>query len=76
MGQVTIYLEDEIEEKMSAAAKSAHLSKSKWIAGLINEKVANVWPESIADLAGAWDDFPSIEEMRSNLGQDVAREGF
>jgi hypothetical protein len=76
MAQVTIYLEDEIEEKMAAAAKSAHLSKSKWIAVLINEKVANVWPESIVALAGAWDDFPSIEEVRSNLGHDVAREDF
>ena len=35
MGQVTIYLEDEVEEKMSAAAKSEHLSKSKWVASLI-----------------------------------------
>jgi len=44
MGQVTIYLEDEIENRMKTAAKSAHLSKSKWIAKLIREKVANEWP--------------------------------
>ncbi len=41
MGQVTIYLEDEVEEKMTDAAKSAHLSKSKWVASLITEKVEN-----------------------------------
>jgi len=45
MGQVTIYLEDEVEEKMSAAAKSEHLSKSKWVASLIKAKVASEWPE-------------------------------
>jgi hypothetical protein len=38
MGQVTIYLEDEIEKKMTAAAKTAHVSKSKWIASLIKGK--------------------------------------
>ena len=45
MGQVTIYLEDEIEEKMSAAAKSENLSKSKWVERLIEAKVASEWPE-------------------------------
>jgi len=38
MGQVTIYLEEGIENKMVEAAQSAHLSKSKWIAMLIKEK--------------------------------------
>lgn len=74
MGQVTIYLEDEIEEKMTAAAKSAHLSKSKWVASLIREKVANEWPESIVDLAGSWKDLPMAEEGRAGLGDDVRRE--
>lgn len=41
MGQVTIYLEEDIEQKMINAAKSAHLSKSKWIARLIHEKLAS-----------------------------------
>jgi hypothetical protein len=74
MGQVTIYLEDEIEEKMSTAAKSEHLSKSKWVASLIKAKVASEWPESIVQLAGAWKDLPLVEEGRANLGQDVERE--
>jgi len=60
MGQVTIYLEDEIETRMIKAAESANLSKSKWVARLISEKVANEWPQSVADSAGSWGDFPSI----------------
>ena len=76
MGQVTIYLEDEIEEKMSMAAKSEHVSKSRWIAGLIKAKVASEWPESIAQLAGAWEDLPLAEEGRANLGKDVEREAL
>ena len=76
MGQVTIYLEDEIEEKMSAAAKSEHLSKSKWVARLIKAKVASEWPESITHLAGAWQDLSLADEDRASLGQDVEREAI
>ena len=76
MGQVTIYLEDEVEEKMSVAAKSEQISKSKWVAALIKEKVVSEWPESIARLAGAWKDLPLAEEDRANLGKDVERETF
>jgi len=74
MGQVTIYLEDEIEEKMSAAAKAEHLSKSKWVASLIKAKVVTEWPESVGRLAGAWKDLSLAEEGRADLGQDVERE--
>ncbi len=76
MGQVPIYLDDEIEAKMTAAAESMHLSKSKWIANLINEKVTTEWPKSIVELAGAWKDLPTAEELRSELGSDAKREPF
>ena len=38
MGQVTTYLEDELEDKTSAAAESAHTSKSKSVASMTREK--------------------------------------
>ena len=76
MGQVTIYLEKEIEEKMRIAAKSENLSQSKWIANLISEKVANQWPESVKSLAGAWHDFPTLKEIRKHEGEDSTREGL
>ncbi|MFV2056067.1 MAG: CopG family transcriptional regulator [Thiohalomonadales bacterium] len=74
MGQVTIYLEDDIEIKMCAAAKSANLSKSKWIAKLIKSQVSDEWPDAVVALAGAWGDFTLTEEDRSNLGSDAKRE--
>jgi hypothetical protein len=76
MGQVTIYLEAEIEAKMRKAAKSMHVSQSKWISTLIKEKVADKWPESVLKLAGAWSDFPTAEEIRSTQGADTVREEF
>ena len=74
MGQVTIYLEDEIEVKMRSAAKAMNLSQSKWIANIIKEKVADEWPKSVKDLAGAWKDFPSLDEIRDFQEQDAHRE--
>ncbi|GGD68565.1 CopG family transcriptional regulator [Lacimicrobium alkaliphilum] len=74
MGQVTIYLDDSIEKKMTEAAKSAHLSKSKWIARVINEKVATEWPQSVVDMAGTWKDFPEADELRQTEAKDVERE--
>lgn len=74
MGQVTIYLDEETERKMMIAAKSAQLSKSKWIAGVIQDKVISEWPRSVAELAGSWQDLPSLEEIRAGSGDDGNRE--
>ena len=74
MGQVTIYLDDEIERKMNEAVKVAKVSKSKWIAQLVQEKVADEWPGSIAEMAGSWDDFPALDEIRRSQIKDIQRE--
>ena len=74
MGQVTIYIDVETEKKMIASAKAAKVSKSKWISDVIREKVATEWPASVRELAGAWEDFPSVEDLRSGIGQDARRE--
>ncbi|MCK5674778.1 MAG: hypothetical protein KAH95_15470 [Spirochaetales bacterium] len=74
MGQVTIYLEDQIEIKMKSAAKSAELSLSKWIAGVIKDKISSEWPVSVINLSGAWEDFPSAAEIREGYTSDSIRE--
>lgn len=76
MGQVTIYLEDDVAKKMREAAKSMNISQSKWVAGLIKEKVSNEWPTSVKQLAGAWSDLPLSEEIRKTKGKDIPREGW
>jgi hypothetical protein len=74
MGQITIYLDSEIEKKMRAYVKSTHISQSKWIANLIEEKIKTEWPESVIKLAGAWKDIPTAEEIRQTEGIDIKRE--
>ena len=76
MGQVTIYLDDEVEQKMRAEAKALHLSQSKWIAQLIRERLTDRWPEGVAGLVGAWKEFPEAEEIRKGLPADAAREAL
>jgi hypothetical protein len=78
MGQVTLYIDNETEEKLKAAAKAAGVSQSRWVADLIREKTATEWPASVVQLAGAWaeDDFPSLEEIRKGLPPDLPREPF
>jgi hypothetical protein len=74
VGQITIYLDPVLEKKMRAYVKSTHLSQSKWIANLIEEKIRNEWPGSVIELAGAWGDIPTAEEIRRTKGTDIRRE--
>jgi len=74
MGQVTLYLDTTTEAKMKEAAKTAGVSQSRWVAELIREKTTTQWPESVVELAGAWGDFPTAEEIRAGLDKDAPRE--
>ena len=74
MGQITIYLDTETEKRLTGVIKNVGVSKSRWIADLIKEKVATSWPENIIALAGAWSDLPTTEEIRGGAGKDVKRE--
>ena len=74
MGQVTIYLDSETEKRLTSVIKNGGISKSRWIADLIKEKVATNWPGNVVALAGAWSDLPTADEIRENLGEDAKRE--
>lgn len=74
MGQITLYLDSETEAKVKSAAKAVGVSQSKWVAALIKEKTVNEWPAFVGELAGAWDDLLTAEELRANLGEDATRE--
>jgi hypothetical protein len=74
MGQVTIYLDTETEQKMLRIVKESGLSKSKWIACLIREKASAMWPESVMGMAGSWSDLLMAEDIRKEIGRDAERE--
>lgn len=76
MGQVTIYLDDDTEQMMVASAAQMRVSKSKWVAGIIREKLSVSWPPTVVEAVGSWKEFPSAEELRKDLAADAAREAF
>ncbi|OGA13272.1 MAG: CopG family transcriptional regulator [Betaproteobacteria bacterium RIFCSPHIGHO2_12_FULL_69_13] len=73
MGQVTIYLDDETENKARAAARAEGVPLSKWVAERIRRRAGSEWPEAVRALAGAWPDFPSVEQIRKSKAKDVRR---
>jgi hypothetical protein len=76
MAQVTIYIEPALEAKMRQAAQAMNLSQSKWVANIIREKLQNEWPATVQALAGAWQDLPDLEEIRSTEVPDSERESL
>jgi hypothetical protein len=76
MAQVTIYIPNDLESQIKAMASSLNISISKFISTLLEQKVQNEWSYSSRKLAGSWDDFPTLQEIRANQGQDAQREEF
>lgn len=76
MAQVTIYIPNDLESKIKAKANSLNISISKFISTILEHKVQNEWSDQSRKLAGSWEDFASIEEIRDNQGQDATREAF
>jgi hypothetical protein len=74
MAQITIYLPDEIEKRARKAAKAEGTSVSRWIAGQVEHRLKGAWPKAVLDAAGAFPDFPSVQELRKGYGKDRPRE--
>ena len=73
MRKITLHLDEQVFGQVKAAAKAAHVSPKRWIADVIGSRV-RTWPASVQALAGAWHDFPDIDEIRRNLVPDDPRE--
>jgi len=76
MGRVAIHLDDEIEKRMRVSAKAMKLSTSKWIAEAIREKLMDEWPSNVRELAGSWEGFPTLEQLRKMERGDLTREAL
>jgi len=76
MAQVTIYIPNDLEIQIKAMASSLNISISKFISTILEQKVQNEWSSGSRKLAGTWDDFPTLQEIRANQGHDVQREEF
>ena len=74
MPQVMIYLDEETEHVMRAAAERAGLPYSRWVAGLIRAAARTSWPaDFFLDLSGSLPDAPLSEEIRATDVPDLPR---
>ena len=72
MGQITIYLDEEVEQQVRTAARTEGVPVSRWIARAIQNQTCTAWPESVKALPGSWDDV----ERPEILGSDLPRENL
>jgi hypothetical protein len=76
VAQISLYLEDGTAQKLRSVAESHGVSVSSLVADLIRNKIAREWPECVIRLAGAWKDFPTLDEIRQGQPEDVPRESL
>lgn len=76
MAQVTLYVDDETAAKLKSAARQAGLSRSRWLAKLIQQRTATEWPPAVRELAGAWADLEASKRLRRGTGRDARRARF
>lgn len=74
MPQVTIYLDEDTEKRAKKAARAEGVSLSKWICDSLRQKTESTWPKAFLDLAGAFPDFPTLEDLRRPDRADAGRE--
>ncbi len=67
MAQITIYMNDTIEAKVKKLAKSMNISISKYISTILEQKTSESWSGDTQKLSGAWSDFSTISDIRSNI---------
>jgi hypothetical protein len=73
MGQMSIYLNDELEKTVRARAADAGMSVSAYVAAAVEAMAKGQWPKSFLDALGSIPDFPTAEEIRAQFPPDPKR---
>lgn len=73
MAQIVLTLDNKALEQVLHEAKAENLSSTSWLDKLIKQRVGMLnqpnkinshWSSDVKELAGAWQDFPSLEDIR------------
>jgi predicted DNA-binding protein len=73
MPQVAIYIDENLSKKLDEITKASGKSKSRWVADIITEKLANQWPEGFFELAGSWEDNKTAEGIMAEIRKGSER---
>jgi hypothetical protein len=77
MAQITLYLDEATQTLVEQASLASGLSKSRWVAEMIQRYAHHEWPVECLELAGKFPDFPLCDDL--NLpppAADAPRIGF
>lgn len=74
MAQITFELDEGLEQQFYQLLAQEQLSVSNWVKKMIHQHSNTGWSNDVVALAGSWDDFPSLEEIRSPVGEVIPRE--
>jgi hypothetical protein len=74
VAQVTIYINNDLEKNIKDIAASMNLSMSKFISGILEQKISPIWNAKLKEIPGSWNDFVSLEEIRNDIASDTKRE--
>lgn len=61
MSQITLYVDETTQNLVEQAATASGLSKSRWVAEIIQKSAAHEWTKGFAELARRFADFPLRE---------------
>jgi hypothetical protein len=76
MAQISLYLDGDTISQIEIGAKADHISKSKYVAKIIREHEANVWPEYFMNLYGSISDKTFAKPPELEFSDDLKRENL
>ena len=85
MAQIVLTLDDEVLEQVLHQAKAENLSSTSWLdklikqrVGMLNQpnKVNSHWSSEVHELVGAWQDFPTLEDIHHSNSKNTSWRRF
>ncbi len=73
MGQLTVYINDDILKKIEKAAKHEHTSISKWVKERLEKSFDQRWPGGYAEILGSLKGMNMKRPKQPPLSKDVRR---
>ncbi len=74
MPQISLYVNQEILEKIEKNAEEDNISISKWVREIIKKYLKNEYPEGFFDLFGSAKDDTMVRPRQIDFSADVKRE--
>lgn len=69
MPKITLYIDDATKALIGQAAAASGMTKSRWVAQIIQKYAVHAWPKGMAESAGRFSDFP-LQGIERTAGKE------